>query len=125
MGRQYRRDPRVRQQRWEKPTRSPKPPKPACADPESEEYGRHRWSEWGGDSRFQRCRRCGSVSAQDISHEARYARVPITERPVAHHHTFEPSLLDTRYERCFCGATRRATRTARRRAEKAESAGAA
>ena len=118
MGREYRRDPRVRQQRWEKPTRSQKP---ACADPESEEYGRHRWSEWGGDSRFQRCRRCGTVSAQDISDEARYARVPITERQAAHHPTFEPSLLDTRYERCFCGATRRATR----RAEKAESAGAA
>ena len=117
MGRQYRRDPRVRQQRWEKPAtqsaRPQKPQKPACTDPESEEYGRHRWSEWGGDSRFQRCRRCGSVSAQDISHEARYARVPITERPVAHHHTFEPSLLDRRYERCFCGAVREA--------EKAES----
>ena len=117
MGRQYRRDPRVRQQRWEKPAtqsaRPQKPQKPACADPESEEYGRHRWSEWGADARFRRCRRCGTVSAQDISHEARYARAPITERPVAHHHTFEPSLLDRRYERCFCGAVREA--------EKAES----
>jgi hypothetical protein len=114
MGRQYRRDRRVRQeQKWEKP---------ACADPESAQYGHHHWVEWGGDSRFQRCRRCGTVIAQDISNEARYARVPITERAVVHHHTFEPSLLDGRYERCFCGATRIAESVAER---VSESAGAA
>ena len=121
MGRQYRHDRRVRQQRWEKP---------ACADPDSAQYGQHHWTEWGADARFRRCRRCGTVSAEDISHEARYARVPITERRMAHHHLFEPSLLDTRYERCFCGATRKVEGTAESTAESAsenaaESAGSA
>jgi hypothetical protein len=66
------------------------------------------------------------VSAEDISDEARYGRVPITERRLAHHHTFEPSLLDARYERCFCGATRRIESAAESASENAaESAGAA
>ena len=96
--------------------------KPPCADPESGEYGKHRWSFGGADARFARCRWCGKLEASSVSNEARYARVPIAERAVAHHHLFELSPLDTRYERCFCGATRASERIAERIAE---SAGAA
>ena len=100
--------------------------KPPCADPESGEYGKHRWSFWGADARFARCRWCGKLEASSVSNEARYARVPIAERAVAHHHLFEPSLLDTRYERCSCGATRRVQSTAGSASENAaESAGVA
>jgi len=93
---------RREQQKREKPAR------PACVDPASDQYGRHRWVEWGSDQRFKRRRWCGCVEASHISDEARYGERRIPERPSAHHHTFEPSLLDRRYERCACGASRKA-----------------
>lgn len=82
--------------------------RPLCADPASDQYGRHRWVEWGADPRFKRCRWCSCADASDISDEARYGERRIPERPMAHHHTFEPYPFDRRYERCACGASRKA-----------------
>jgi uncharacterized protein DUF4326 len=78
-----------------------------CEDPTSEQYGKHRWAVWGDDPRYQRCSRCGTISAEGISSEARYPRKRQPERPIRHHHQFEPCAFDRRYERCFCGASRR------------------
>lgn len=95
--------------------------RPACADPASDQYGKHRWVFWGADGRFARCRWCGRAEASHISDEARYAKVPIVDRPLHHGHTFEPYPFDRRFERCACGASRKA-----QQAEKArDKAGAA
>ena len=83
--------------------------RPACLDPESEQYRKHRMEFWGADARFRRCRRCGLTEAIQVSNEARFGRgEPIAERPLAHHHVYAVSLLDGRYERCGCGASRKA-----------------
>jgi hypothetical protein len=76
---------------------------PRCMDPLSVEYRQHRWVQWGDDPRFNRCMRCGSMRAENISDEARYAREIQPERRFGHHHQFEISRLDLRYEVCRCG----------------------
>ena len=83
--------------------------RPACLDPESEQYRKHRWIWWGADARFRRCRRCGLTEAIQVSNEARYGYGEvIVDRPLAHHHVYAVSPLDGRYERCACGASRQA-----------------
>lgn len=81
---------------------------PPCQDADSTEYRLHRWVQWGDDERYKRCSRCGTISAEGISSEAKYPRERQPERPIRHHHQFEPSRLDARYEVCLCGATTRA-----------------
>lgn len=110
-----------RAQKREKPKRD----WPPCADPASDRYGNlgnHAWMTWGADPRFKRCRWCGCVEAIAISDEARYGRGQrIPDRPKYHGHTFEPYPFDQRFERCACGASRKASRKANM-PEKAEKA---
>lgn len=78
-----------------------------CQDTGGKQYREHSWLQWGDDPRYKRCSRCGTISAEGISSEAKYPRVKQPERPIRHHHQFTVSCFDRRYEHCSCGAMRK------------------